>query len=188
MTKRERVLIFIMLILLILVGGYRFVVEPQIDRNTQLSNQLMQAQLNYNQTRTDMQSITTLQQTYEETQATLEELKANIDPYRQDEAIDRMLVAEAEAVGLQITALSISSFEDQSATDSQEAQLASPQITAKAFTLVTTGGIDSTIALVDSLQGRKDLLITHFSQVTTAADVTTITIEGLVYMDVESAE
>lgn len=189
MSNREQRMVFVMLILLVIAGGFKFIVQPQIDRNTTLSNNLIQLQLTTQLTQAEIDSYAIMETNYQAAQDALDALDPTLDDYRQDEEIDRMLYALAQSAQLEIQELKLASYSPTPELQSQSdatATLTSPQLTAKEFELTVQGDSANFISLISNLQAMKDVLISDLYQ-RIENEETVVTITGLVYMDVEKS-
>lgn len=184
MTKREKNLIFFMLVVMVMAGGFKLLIEPQMTYNTELNTRLLEAQMN--QQLLQMETIS-LPETQEEHQAMslyLEELRGYIGPYQYDEEIDRRFLSYATPLSLTVEKFSLSTPATlPEEADSSDQLIAPAELTSKIFSITLNGTGDNLLLFINALQSMDDLVITDITQRIEAGSQVS-TIQGRIYMDV----
>lgn len=146
-----------------MVGGFKFLVEPQMLEATDQDS--VYASLQVEKELLDMTTTTNTDITasYEENVETLEELKSNIVTYMRDEELDTTMSLLAKDYGLDIEVLEIQ----------QEASAYIPEgleaVTAKTITMTVYGDKSEFLALQEEFYDSSNMIISNATITTNAS-------------------
>ncbi len=165
-SDREKNLLYLLLVVCIIVGGFKLMLEPMINKID--SNTTTYSGLEDEKTSITLQEsqLEVLMSTYGDNETTLEEYEEMIGAYMQDEELERMVseLLSAHNLGLEVLSMSQSSVQiSEEVTD----------ITAKEVKVSTYGSTSDFIAFVEELYEREDILIVSVSADTKDSTSTT---------------
>lgn len=155
MTDREKKLVYFTSILCIVVLGFKFLLEPTIlalqERNANLGELTTQVETYELQ----IAQLNSIQQSYENNQVTLEDLKDNYGSYLEDEDVQRLFTDLIEDNGLSVELLTI----EQDVSNYLDDKIT--HLTAKGVSFSAYGSIENMIKLLDACNQRSDILVTN---------------------------
>lgn len=193
LTERERTLLFLLAVVLIAVGGLKYIVAPLQTRTAELKGTRDNLQMQEVDTRA---SIDTLEATKAENKRLIQEIKKkseDISEFLNDESVDSLITGICIKNGLKPIALSIESEpykkleidENREATTTQAEQtdenseiVAVPEEALPSYTrtatvsMVITGSKDSMLNFIDEINKKAYLLVDEFSSSFSSSDKT----------------
>ncbi len=180
MSKKDKTLIFVMLIILIVGGGYRFLIQPQMDEKEVLTAQLAEAKKEYDEVKFEVDSLPGYYAKFLETEEELVALYPTLDDYREEEDIDRYFTQVVENASIDMMSFTVAS---------NSVAYLNDQLITKGFALELIGSVENTIALIHTLQNTKDVRIDTVGLSGGTGDGATegaaVNITGVVYMKVK---
>lgn len=180
MTKKDRTMIFVMLIILIVGGGYKFLILPALDEKDALIVQLAEAQAEYDTVKLEVDSLPMYYNKFIEVEEELVAMYPTLDDYREEEDVDRYFTQVVELASIELNTMTIAS---------NDVTFLDDQLITKGFVLTLTGSVENTIALIHTLQNTKDVRIDVISlsggTEEGESEETSITISGEVYMKIK---
>lgn len=182
MTKKDKTLIFVMLIVFVVGGGYRFLIQPEQLKKEQLTTQLTEAKKEYDEIKFEVDSLPMFYSKFVETEEELITYYPTLDDYREEEDIDRYFTQVVEQATIDMLTFGVTT---------NEVTYLDDQLITKGFTLTLTGSVENTIALVHTLQNTKDVQIDSIrisdgtGQTDGVTNEASISVNGLVYMKVK---
>lgn len=174
----ERTWIYVLVLLGVLVGGYEYLLEPQL--TIAAENEAYYAEL---EAEKDILSGTGSENTtYEEKLAILEQMQGSISEYLEDEELDVMVTALMKENGLVVESFAINYNSDSFIDDGISA------VEVKIVDVTTYGDEDEILSLIDTLYGREDIYISSLTIDTSDSVVTQYSenmgadMEGVLYI------
>lgn len=193
MTKREQNLIFLMAVIIIVLGGFKLLIEPAQEKTDALENQYNNLSMEQSTTQIKIAKLPDLEESYELLYEELEQSRELIDPYQEDEQVNRRfltLASDNEAVlnAYALTHVELSTYEGKNVYPSEN-------LMAKAFSLGYAASFEEFLGILEDFQKSTDAVITtlsyngatELSLLEQELDIstTTFTINGQVYMDLK---
>lgn len=151
MSSRDKLLIFVVLIIGIIGGGYQYLIAPAMEENEKLITLLEKTQVEYDKIKLEVDMLPIVLQNYNDAVERLEEARPAIDPYREEEDIDRLFTTNVENHNLIMDAIMI--------TTVQEKEEDNVKITRKDFELTLRGTLEDAITYIAYLHTIKDVVI-----------------------------
>lgn len=179
MSERDKTLVLVMTIILILGGGYKFLIMPAQEEYKSLEEKLAKVQIEYNVIKTEVDTLPLAVEFYNEKLKELEEIKPSLDPYREEEDVERVFTQVVSQVSLDMNTVAIKSNLVEEETD---------QIITKDVTLAVEGSTENYIALIYNLQNMKDFVIESANISNENDELASININGVVNMHLKEVE
>lgn len=179
-SNREKNLLYFLLVICVVLGGYKFLIEPQmVTANTYTAKY---AELEMEKELLDLTTSASASssETYEGNLAILEELQENIGAFIEDEALDTMMTNLIVSYGLEESEVSITQGATGYIPEGLEA------ITAKTVTMNVSGTETQFIGFQEEIQKRTDCIISNLS--IRSEEESNMDIVVVVYMQAKEVE
>lgn len=160
MSKREKALIIIMLMGGIIGVGYTYLISPAIIKGEELQLKLEETQVLYDAAVSEMQMLPMIAQNCENLETQLEELYPTIEPYMENEALDRTFTDIANSLGVTISSMGISHETDSYVAKKDEIP---SQMVFKIINIKADSTYNEILTFIDRIQGMKETVITGVS-------------------------
>lgn len=165
-SEREKNLLYLLLVVCIIVGGFKLMLEPMINKID--TNTTTYSGLEDEKTTISLQEsqLEVLMSTYGDNETTLAEYEETIGAYMEDEDLERMVSELLDTHDLNLEVLSLTQSSVQISDEVTD-------ITAKEVKISTYGDTDDFVAFVEDLYEREDILILSISADTKETTVAT---------------
>lgn len=112
LTKREKILLYILLCFVILIGGLYVLVLPALNAKTDLEQSYQQALAKKNELQSTIDQYGNLDEALKEIQEKIIAVKENFQPLQPNEDIDALLTSKMLAYGLQPLSLTMNEIQE----------------------------------------------------------------------------
>lgn len=182
MSKREKNLIFIMLVMAICFGGFKYFLEPAISTSTALNMESTTLVVDMASAKEQLENALATEASYADSVQMMEDLASQMNPYRQDEELETMFLDVAKDNDLSLKTFEMERMESADPEYAEaDGDLVLTAVTGKNFTISADGDYVRFTALLENLLQMEDVIVRKASYVQGEEDVTLV-VEGTVFM------
>ncbi len=189
-TPREKNFLFVMVIAIVIGGGFKVFIEPEINKNAELSIRYEEALMNQGLLQLEIDALPTIIAEHGVLTQDLIYLQESIGPYLYDEEVDRLLLGYALPLDLTILELELRTEQTTVTPASplptvegeEEVGVEIPSmITSKLFSISVLGTTENTILFIKELLALDDIVLTEVEQTLENQGEVSV-VEGRIYM------
>lgn len=157
MTTREKVLVYMLMVVCIVGGGYRFLIDPMIDKvntNTQARYELYEERQIIDK---QISQLAELEELYIQNTQSLEELQEVLGPYLTDEELEVYLRTMGDDFDIGIQSLTITNDEN------EYVDITTTEIVSKSMSMTVYGGIQDFLEFIKHMNEQEKMILLSLS-------------------------
>ena len=183
LSKREKLLIFLLLLIVLVAGGLTYVIAPLDDKISAAEDDIAAQEMTAQEMKTTIETGETLSDIYEENKSALETELSRYYEYMDNDAISDLVTNMVQNAGLQVQALSIGDTAFSTVTGYLSAEgTAGATMLTNSVTATVTGSLDNLVVLVDRISGNDSMSLVSFSASSGGSGASTYAVALTIYM------